>query len=156
MKRFQTRRAIIGLLIVFLVLAGAAYFVPRHQPVDVAAFYDRLAVGMTEAEVGRAVPIPPGDHTGCNAHSTEKPIYDGELPIFVGDVQWPDGTASATHPLTAQPLRGTWWRGRDGLLIVFYGDDGRVIDRRYRQGKSYSWAKYQLMQLDPRLEQLLR
>jgi hypothetical protein len=114
-----------------------------------APLYERLAIGMTEAEVGTAVPIPPGDHTGGYVHNTFRPTSDGGLPIFVDYHTQTDGSTSATHPLTGRPMRGLWWRGEDGLLIVFFGDGHRVIDRRYYPGYSRSWLRYLLDRLLP-------
>ena len=86
LKRFRNRTWIpVGVLGAILALAGAEYFLPRRQLVAMAPLYERLAIGMTEAEVGTAVPIPPGDHTGGYVHNTFRPTSDGGLPIFVED-----------------------------------------------------------------------
>jgi hypothetical protein len=131
-----------GALGALLALAGAAYLVRQRKAVTVAACYERLTVGMTEAEVGAAVPIPPGDYTGGYVHTTSRPTCEGGSPIFVDYHLRADGTASALHPLTGRPIRGTWWRGKDGLVIVIFGDDHRVTERRYYPGYSRSWAGY--------------
>jgi len=150
MKRLRLRtRVLFGVLGALLALVGAAYFVPRREAVTVAAFYERLTVGMTEAEVGTAVPIAPGDYTGGYVHTTSRPTSEGGLPIYIDYCTRADGTVSAPHPLTGRPIRGTWWRGKDGLLIVFFGDDDRVTERRYYPGYSRSWARYHLDRLVP-------
>ena len=131
-----------GVLGALLALVGAAYLVSRRDAVTVAAVYERLTVGMTEAEVGTAVPIPPGDHTGGYVHTTSQPTSEGGLPPFVDYHLRADGTVSAPHPVTGRPLRGTWWRGEDGLVIAFFGDDHRVTERRYYPGSSRSRAGY--------------
>ena len=143
MKRVRLQTQVLfGVLGALLALAGAAYLVPRHEAVTVAAVYERLTVGMTEAEVGAAVPIPPGDYTGGYVHTTSRPTSEGGLPLFVDYHLRADGTMSAPHPVTGRPLRGAWWRGEDGLVIVFFGDDHRVAERRYYPGSSRSWAGY--------------
>jgi hypothetical protein len=125
-----------------LALAGAAYLGPQREAVNVAACYERLAVGMTEAEVDAAVPIPPGDHTGAYAYVTSRPTCEGGLPLYIDYHPRADGTVSAPHPLTGRPLRGKWWRGKDGLVLVFFGDDRRVTERRYYPGRPLSWTAY--------------
>lgn len=144
MKRLRLRTWVLfGVLGALLALAGAAYLVSQREVVTVAAFYERLAVGMTEAEVGSAVPLPPGDYTGAYAHSTSRPTCEGGLPVYLDYCTRADGTVSAPHPVTGRPIRGRWWRGDDGLVIVFFGDDQRVIERRYYPGRSRSWAGHQ-------------
>jgi hypothetical protein len=150
MMRLRRRTwVLVGALAALLALAWAASLAPRRGAITVAAFYDRLAVGMTEADVGTAVPIPPGDYTGGYAHTTARPTCEGGLPTFVDYHPWPGGTVTAPHPLTGRPLRGQWWRGEDGLVVVYFGDDGRVIERRYYPGSSRSWAGYQWDQFVP-------
>jgi hypothetical protein len=125
-----------------LALAGVAYLFPQRKVVIDVAFYERLKIGMTEAEVDAAVPIPPGDHTRAYAYVTDEPTCEGELPIYID--YWPraDGTVSAPHPLTGRPLRGKWWRGKSGQVIVFFGDDQRVMERRFYPGHPLSWVGY--------------
>ena len=144
MKRPRLRTCVlVGALGAILALVGAAYLVPRPEVVTVARVYERLAAGMTEAEVGAAVPLRPGDHTGGHVHTTARPTSEGGLPPFVDYRLRADGTVSAPHPVTGRPLRGQRWSGADGLVIVFYGDDHRVADRRYYPGYSRSWAGFQ-------------
>jgi hypothetical protein len=148
MKRSRLRTCVLfGGLAALLALAGAAYLVPRREAVTVAPFYERLTVGMTEAEVGTAVPIAPGDYTGGYVHTTSAPTSEGELPIYIDYSTRADGMVSAPHPLTSRPIRGKWWRGKDGLVIVFFGDDQRVTERRYYPGYSRSWARYHVDRL---------
>jgi|ERR1043166_7154491 hypothetical protein len=145
MKRPKLRTwVLLGVLAVLLALAGVAYLVSvsQREGVNVAPFYDRLTLGMTEAEVGAAVSLPPGDHTNGHEHTTSAPICEGGLPLYIDYHPWPDGTVTAPHPVTGRPLRGKWWRGEDGLVIVFFGDDQRVIERRYYPGSSRSWVWY--------------
>ncbi len=143
MKRPRLRTCVLfGVLGALLALAGAAYLVPQREAVTVAAFYERLMVGMTEAEVDAAVPIPPGDYTGAYAYVTSRPTCEGELPIYIDYCTRANGTVSAPHPLTGRPICGKWWRGKDGLVIVFFGDDHRVTERRYYPGYPRSWVGY--------------
>jgi hypothetical protein len=125
-----------------LALAGVAYFFPQREVVIDAAFYEQLKVGMTEAEVDAAVSIPPGDHTGAYAYVTSPPTCQGELPIYIDYCPHADGTVSAPHPVTGRLIRGKWWRGKDGQVIIFFGDDQRVIERRYYPGYPRSWVGY--------------
>jgi hypothetical protein len=141
-----SRLRIFGLFIVLGALiasAGVAYFFPQRKVVIDAAFYERLKVGMTEAEVDAAVPIPPGDHTGAYAYVTSRPTCQGELPIYIDYCTYADGTVSAPHPVTGRPIRGKWWRGEEGQVLIFFGDDQRVIERRYYPGYPRSWVAYQ-------------
>jgi hypothetical protein len=143
MKRLRLRTWVLFCVLgALLALAGAAFLVPQGEVVIDAAFYERLQVGMTEAEVDAAVPVPPGDYTGADVYVTSRPSCDGELPIFVDYFTRADGTVSAPHPVTGRPMRGKWWRGKDGQMIVFFGDDKRVIDRRYYPGYPRSWIGY--------------
>jgi len=150
MKRPRLRTCVLlGVLGALLALAGAAYLVSQREGVTVAAFYERLTVGMTEAEVAAAVPILPGDYTGGYVHTTSRPTCQGGLPIYIDYCTRADGTVSAPHPLTGRPIRGKWWRGKDGLVIVFFADDHRVTERRYYPGYSRSWAGYHWDRLVP-------
>src|SRR5262245_4814248 len=142
MKRPRLRTCVLGVLGVLLALVGVAYLVFQREGVTVAAFYERLAVGMTEAEVGATVPIPPGDYTGAYVHVTSRPTCEGELPIYVDYCTRADGTVSAPHPVTGRQIRGKWWREKGGQVIVFFGDDQRVIDRRFYPGYPRSWVGY--------------
>jgi hypothetical protein len=130
------------LLAVLFVPAGLAYLFPQRKVVIDEAFYERLKIGMTEAEVEAAVPIPPGDYTRAYVYTTSPPICQGELPIYIDYCTHANGTVSAPHPLTGRPLRGKWWRGKDGQVLIFFGDDRRVIERRYYPGYPSSWVGY--------------
>jgi hypothetical protein len=143
MKPLRLRIAALFIVLgAFLAPAAIAYLFPQRKVIIGAAFYERLKVGMTEAEVDAAVPIPPGDHTGAYAYVTSQPTCEGGLPIYID--YWPhaDGTVSAPHPLTGRPIRGKWWRGEDGQVLIFFGDDQRVIERRYYPGYPRSWVGY--------------
>jgi hypothetical protein len=144
------RSLTLRICVLFIVLGallapvGVAYLFPQRQVVIDAAFYDRLKIGMTEAEVDAAVPIPAGDHAPAYAHETSPPTCQGELPIFIDYCLHADGTVSAPHPLTGRPIRGKFWRGEGGLVLIFFGDDQRVLERRYYPGRAYSWVGYHL------------
>jgi hypothetical protein len=143
MKRLRLRTwVLLGVLGALLVLASAVYLVAQREVVIDAAFYERLAVGMTEAEVDAAVSIPSGDYTSAYAYVTCRPTCDGELPLFVDYDLRVDGTVLAPHPVTGRPLRGKWWRGNKGLVILFFGDDHRVIERRFYPGYPRSLLGY--------------
>jgi hypothetical protein len=150
MKRLRLRTWVLfGIPGTLLVVASTVYLVAQREIVIDAAFYERLSVGMTEEEVDAAVSIPSGDYTGADAYVTSRPTCDGELPIFVDYHLRADGAVSAPHPVTGRPLLGKWWRGKDGLVIVFFGDNHRVTERRYYPGYSRSWARYHLDRLVP-------
>jgi len=136
-----------GVLGALVALAVVASLGPRRKLVIVAAFYEELAVGMTEREVDAALPVAPGDYTGGYVHATSQPTCEGELPIYIDYCTRANGTLSAPDPLTGRPIRGRWWRGHDGLVLVFFGDDQRVIERRYYPGYSRSWVEYQWRRL---------
>ena len=147
MKRSRLQICVLlGVLGALLALVGAVWLISREE-VTVAGFHERLTLGMTEAEVDAAVSIPPGDFTGGYMHTTSEPICEGGLPIYIDYHPWPDGTVTAPHPVTGRPIRGKWWRGRDGLVIVFFGDDHRLTERRYYPGNSRSWVGYHLDRL---------
>lgn len=149
MMRLKPRTwVVLGIVGVLLALASAVSRITR-EGVAVAAHYERLAIGMNEAEVEAAVTLPPGDHTGDYEHTTTAPVRDGGLPPFLDYHPWANGAVTAPHPVTGRPLRGRWWRGGDGLVIVFYGDDGCVAERRYYPGSSRSWARCQVDLLFP-------
>lgn len=150
MTRFGRRLGVLlGVGAAALALLSAGFLLPRRQPVPVAAYYDRLAIGMTAAEVAAAVPLRPGDQTAADSHETAAPSSEGGLPVFVDYHPHADGWVTAPHPTTGKLLRGQWWRGDDGLVYVFYDDDGRVSERRYYPGNPRSWVQ-------SRLDRLLR
>ena len=143
MKLLRLRIAALFIVLgALLAPAGVAYLFPQRKVVIDAAFYERFKVGMTEAEVDATVPIPPGDHTRAYAYVTSRPTCQGELPIYLDYCTHADGTVSAPHPLTGRPIRGKWWRGKDGQVLIFFGDDQRVIERRYYPGYPRSWVGY--------------
>jgi hypothetical protein len=143
MKRLRLRTwVLLGLLGALLALAGVANLVAQWEVVVDAAFYERFKVGMTEADVDAAVTIPPGDYTGADVYVTSRPTCEGELPIFIDYSTRADGTVAAPHPVTGRPIRGKWWRGKDGQVLIFFGDDQRVIERRYYPGYPRSWIGY--------------
>jgi hypothetical protein len=143
MKPLSLRIATLLLVLgVLLAPVGLAYLFPRPKKVVVdAAFYERFQLGMTEAEVD-AVPIPPGDHSGACAFLTSEPTCEGGLPLYIDYHPRKDGAVSAPHPLTGRPLRGKWWRGKSGQVLIFFGDDHRVIERRWYPGRPLSWVEY--------------
>ena len=148
MKSLKLRiSALFIVLGALLPAAGVAYLLPQRKVVIDAAFYEQLKVGMSEAEVDATCPIPPGDHTRAYAYVTSRPTCQGELPIYIDYYTHADGTVSAPHPLTGRPICGKWWRGEDGQVLIFFGDDQRVIERRYYPGYPRSWVGYQLDRL---------
>src|SRR5262249_30451251 len=115
MKPLSLRTSTLFLVLgVLLAPAGLASFFPQRNVVIDPGFYERFQVGITEAEVDAAVPIPPGDYTRAYAYVTSRPTCQGELPIYLDYCTHADGTVSAPHPLTGRPIRGKWWRGKDG------------------------------------------
>jgi hypothetical protein len=143
MKRSKRRIAALFIVLsVLLAAAGVAYLFRQRDVVVDAAFYERLRIGMTEAEVDAAVPIPPGDHTRAHCYETSAPTCDGELPMYIDYSLHPDGTVTAPHPLTGRPICGKYWRGDEGQVLIFFGEDGRVIERRLYPGRPLSWLEY--------------
>ena len=142
MKRSKLRIAVLVIVVGGAVaLSGVVYWWPDDAVVIDESVYERIKLGMTEAEVDEAIGIPAGDHTRAHAYQTSKPICDGGLPIFIDYHPNADGRLSAPHPQTGKPLRGKWWRGKDGQVLIFFGDDGRVIERRFYPGKPLSWMR---------------
>ena len=109
MKPLRFRRAaMLGVLGSLLLLLGAALLVPQRKVVIDATFYERFTVGMTEAEVDAAAPIPPGDYTGGYVYVTSQPTCEGQLPPYVDYTPHPDGTTTAPHFHMASTASTTW------------------------------------------------
>jgi hypothetical protein len=145
MKFLRSRRLHAALFVaVFGSVALVALFLLTRRdvrPIE-QGLYERVRLGMTEQEVAEAIPLPPGDYVGAFAYGTAGPIREGELPIGVTGDQKADGTLTGVHPHTGRPFHGRWWLGTEGFLIVFFGEDGRVIERRYYPGFPESFIGY--------------
>jgi hypothetical protein len=135
-------------LLAFMVFAafvafaiGYCLFPKNDVPIN-ESLYERLALGMTAQEVDRAIGYAPGDYSGAHSYTTSRPMTEGELPLGIDYRDYPDGTVSVLHPATGRQISGKMWRGKEGLLIVFFGDNNRVIDRRFYPGYGQTWLRY--------------
>ena len=126
--------------VILLGLAGLAFFLtwfllPGRATLPIErALYDRIQLGMTDAELTAAVGHPPGDHAGAIGYGTGLLAEEG-VPIRV--ITWTesaDGHLNYVDTTTGKTLGGYWWRGREGYLIVAFGADGRVAGRLYYAG----------------------
>jgi hypothetical protein len=128
---------------VVLLAAIGVYSIPNGPlPTINQQVYDRLRLGMTENEVEAAVECPPGDYTRTYAYQTSRPVHEGEFPIYIDYHNRADGSVSFIHPTTGRQVRGKWWGGKEGRLYVYFGDDGRVIERRFYPGYPRNWFQY--------------
>jgi len=100
---------------------------------------------MTEAEVGTAVPIAPGDYTGGYEHTTSRPTSEGGFAIYIDYCTQADGTVSAPHPQTGRRSAEGGWRGQDGWSSFFSertveSSSGATIRDYSRSWASYIWT----------------
>ena len=129
--------------VAFVAFAIAYWLFPTNDVPINESLYERLALGMTEQEVDAATGYAPGDYSGAYAYSTSKPLQEGELHLLGTDqCDFRNGRVSAPHPVTGKQINGKLWRGKEGLLMVFFGEDNRVIERRFYPGTSRSWLLY--------------
>lgn len=117
------------------VAAAIALFVvlSREPPISKTA-YDQLRLGMTEAEVKAILPFTPGAYAGSFGYGTGSIAREGELAPGIEFLDRPDGTIFYQHPRTERVVTGHWWRGSEALIIVFYGEQKTVIERRFYAG----------------------
>ena len=145
------RRIRLLAFMVFVAFAGvvmAYWLFPKNDVPINESLYERLALGMTEQEVDSAIGYAPGDYSGAYAYTTTKPMQEGELPLLGTDLcDYANGRVSAPHPATGKQIRGKLWRGKEGLLMVFFGEDNRVIERRFYPGYGRTWLMYHLDRL---------
>lgn len=135
-------------LVAFVAIAIAYWLFPKKDVPINESLYERLALGMTEQEVDAAIGFAPGDYSGAYEYSTTKPLQEGELPLLGTDLcDYANGRVSAPHPATGKQISGKLWRGKEGLLMVFFGDDNRVIERRFYPGYGRPWLLYHLHRL---------
>jgi hypothetical protein len=85
--------------------------------------YDRIGIGMTEAEVVAAVGRPPGDYSSDNATFTN---YMGPTPLSLSLV------------LNGNPGYVREWKTSSAKVEVWFGDGGRVLEKRYYTRSSES------------------
>jgi hypothetical protein len=143
MRSIRTRKVLAIVMAVVLLAAIGAFLIPNAPSLPISQkVYDRLRLGMTDREVAAVVQCPPGDYSHAYSYATTRPVCEGGLPIYIDYRNQADGSVSAIHPTTGRPLRGKWWRGKEGLLHVYFGDDGRVIERRYYPGYPRNWFQY--------------
>lgn len=142
MKRRRAIAVVVGVaFLAGIVVAVCLWRRPEVLPIE-QALYDRVHVGMTEAEVSAAIPYSPGDHCGTYTYGTGGPLREGELPMGIGWDSHPDGSLTGIHPATGRPVHGKWWLGRQGYLVIFFDEDGRVIERRYYLGFPENFIQY--------------
>jgi len=142
LRKHRTWGVIAVLVAVGLAVSVAAYLLTRRAVVLIErGLFDRVQLGMTAAEVAAVVPYPPGDHCGAYCFTTEAPVREGELPIAACGERFANGVTHCPHPMTGRRVHGWWWMGAEGVLMVYFGADGRVIERRYYPGygESYLW-----------------
>ena len=111
MKRLRLRTWVLfGVLGALLALASAAYLVPQREVVIDAAFYERLTVGMTEAEVIKLLQVSPGDYTTGPVDPVNPPMgHIGEPP---------EGFT---------PARSASWRDDCTGVEVEFDRDGKMV-----------------------------
>jgi len=133
-------------VVVAFVALGIAYCLYPTNDVPInESLYERLALGMTAQEVDTAIGYAPGDYSDAYAYATTKPLQEGELPLLGTDMcDYANGRVSAPHPVTGRQISGKLWRGKEGLLMVFFGDSNRVIERRFYPGYGRTWLLYNL------------
>jgi hypothetical protein len=137
------------MVFVALVAIAVAYclFPENDVPINEALF-ERVALGMTAQEIDAAIGCAPGDYSGAYQYTTTKPMQEGELPLLGTDLcDYANGRVSAPHPVTGKQISGKLWRGKEGLLMVFFGEDNRVIERRFYPGYGRIWLMYHLDRL---------
>jgi hypothetical protein len=146
MKGNRPIRLLAFLVFVAFVLAAIAYYLfPKNDVRINGSLYERLELGMTAQEVDTAIGYAPGDYSGTYAYITSKPMREGELPLLGTDLcDYANGRVSAPHPATGKQISGKLWRGEEGLLMVFFGEDNRVIERRFYPGYGQTWLRYHL------------
>jgi hypothetical protein len=134
--------------VTFVAFASAYCLFPKNDVRINESLYERLALGMTAQEVDTAIGYAPGDYSGAYTYITSKPMQEGELPLLGTDLcDYANGRVSAPHPATGRQISGKLWRGKEGLLMVFFGDSNRVIERRFYPGYGRTWLLYHLDRL---------
>jgi hypothetical protein len=135
-------------VVAILALLIVSQISPRKLLAIDKGYFDRIRLGMMEAELLQAIEIPPGDYSGAYGYGTLGIDHQGELPSALSFEDHSDGTLSAIHPITGRPITGYWWRGRDGSVMAFVDENGGVIERRYyyhgypRSFPEYAFDRY--------------
>jgi hypothetical protein len=131
--------------VAFVAFASAYCLFPKNDVRINESLYERLALGMTAQEVDTTIGYAPGDYSGAYTYTTSKPMQEGELPLLGTDLcDYANGRVSAPHPVTGRQISGKLWRGKEGLLMVFFGENNRVIERRFYPGYGRTWLLYHL------------
>jgi hypothetical protein len=134
--------------VAFVALAIAYWLFAKNDVPINESLYERFALGMTAQEVDTAIGCAPGDYAGAYEYTTTEPMREGELHVLGTDLcGYANGRVSAPHPTTGKQISGNLWRGNDGLLMVFFGEDHRVIERRFYPGHGRTWLMYHLDRL---------
>jgi hypothetical protein len=144
MKR---KKMLLFAVLAAVVVVSAYFLLPPFSSRKLAPIgkgcYDKIQLGMTAAAAGQAIGIPPGDYSGAYTYGTQRAGHESEIAgPWTDYTENRDGTISAVHPDTGRPLRGYWWRGQEGWLIVFIDENGRVIERRYYRGWPRSFLEW--------------
>jgi hypothetical protein len=149
MNLIRPIRLLAFMAFVAVVAFAIAYCLFRKNDVPInESLYERLALGMTAQEVDTAIGHAPGDYSGAYAYSTTKPLQEGELALLGTDLcDYANGRVSAPHPATGRQISGKLWRGKEGLLMVFFGDNNRVIERRFYPGYGRTWLMHHVERL---------
>jgi hypothetical protein len=135
-------------LVAFVAVTIAVWLFARNDVPINESLYERLALGMTAQEVDTAIGFAPGDYSGAYSFTTTKPVQEGELHrLGTDECDFASGRVTIPHPATGKPMRGKLWRGKEGLLMVVFGDDHRVIERRFYPGYGRTWLLYHLERL---------
>jgi hypothetical protein len=150
MKLTRSIRLLAFLVLIACVAFAIAYWLFSKNDVPInQSLYEQLALGMTAQEVDTAIGYAPGDYSGAYLYTTTEPLQEGELgPVLGTDkCDYANGRVSAPHPVTGRQIKGKLWRGRDGMLMVFFGEDNRVIERRFYPGYGRTWLLHFLDRL---------
>jgi hypothetical protein len=134
------RRNVFFALALFAVVAAVATVVLllREPPITEVA-YEQLRLGMTEAEVKAVLPFPPGAYAGYFGYGTGGPRREGQLAPGISFIDRPDGTLFYRDD-KGRETKGHWWLGSEGMILVFYGTDRTVIERRFYTGHPTSFC----------------
>jgi hypothetical protein len=146
MNLIKPKWLLVFMVFVAFVAVAIAYFLPAKNDVPInESLYARLALGMTAQDVDTAIGYAPGDYSGAYEYTTTKPLQEGELHLLGTDMcDFANGRVWAPHPATGRKINGKLWRGKEGMLMVFFGEDNRVIERRFYPGFGRTRLLYQL------------
>jgi hypothetical protein len=143
MRKKRILFVMLGLLCA-AALAGLLYCLFPPKPVLEMHWscIREIELGISTAEACDLVGFAPGDYSGAYHYGTGgwTGSNDGDIAIANFDIL-PNGAVSAVHSVTGEPIQGHWWRGRQGMLVVFSKND-RIIEKRYYDGYPMSFWEY--------------